>query len=120
MAGILNKIHSTPSDESRPEVNTLHSCLTLTVPEIVKTTRPILQSCQDNTTALASLIPANQFWRWKDNWSVSLRNAIFSAAMVEYLSSGNLVTLAHVSEVLGSKRQPVFTASIGINRLSQG
>lgn len=66
--------------------------------------RPILRSCRDTNTAVASLVPPNQFWRWKEMWSNSLRSAIYSAALVEYLSSGSLITLSQVSEVLGSER----------------
>lgn len=36
-------------------------------------------------------------------WSNSLRTAVHSAALVEYLSSGSLITLPQVSEVLGSE-----------------
>ncbi|KII86871.1 hypothetical protein PLICRDRAFT_272511 [Plicaturopsis crispa FD-325 SS-3] len=86
MVGILNKIHSTPSNS---------------IPALVDTVRPILKSCQDTTAALAELVPPNQFWRWKDMWSNSLRTAVFSAALVEYLTSGTLLPLPKVSEVLG-------------------
>ena len=36
-------------------------------------------------------------------WSNSLRTALYSAALVEYLSSGSLITLSQASEVLGSE-----------------
>jgi hypothetical protein len=105
MAGFLNKIHSTPSEKST--VLLIKGCVQkltlLAVPAIVESVGPILHSCQENTTALASLIPENQFWRWKENWSVTLRNAIFSAVLVEYLTSRHLATLPHVAEILGSK-----------------
>lgn len=106
MAGILNKIHSTPPDKSTSYATRTIAFivdLAMLVPVIVDAVRPILHSCQQNTAALASLIPANQFWRWKDNWANPLRNAIFSAALLEFLTSGHLVTLAHVGEILGSK-----------------
>lgn len=65
--------------------------------------RPILRSCQETNAAIAFLVPPNQFWRWKEMWSNSLRTAVHSAALVEYLSSGSLITLPQVSEVLGSE-----------------
>ena len=61
-----------------------------------------LKSCQITCADIAALIPQNQFWKWKDMWSFSLRNAVFSATMVEYLRSGKLLSLAQVSEILGS------------------
>lgn len=36
-------------------------------------------------------------------WSTSLRTAIYSAALVEYLSCGSLLTLEQASELLGSE-----------------
>jgi hypothetical protein len=52
---------------------------------------------------MAALVPPHQFWRWKDTWSNSLRTAVYSAALVEFLSSGSLITLSQTSEVLGSE-----------------
>ncbi|KAF9783492.1 translin [Thelephora terrestris] len=86
MAGILNKLHSTPPDKVAP---------------LLDSVRPIIQSCQKNSSALAEIIPPNQFWRWKDMWSFSLRNAIFSAALVEYMTSRTLISLEQVSATLG-------------------
>jgi hypothetical protein len=73
------------------------------VPCLLDSVRPVLASCQETTSALASIIPPNQFWRWKDSWSNSLRTAVFSAALVEYLTSGTLITLTKVNETLGSE-----------------
>ncbi|TFK74876.1 translin [Pluteus cervinus] len=86
MAGTLNKIHSTPPD------------LILNLLDVV---RPTITSCRDNMVNLAAIIPPNQFWRWKDMWSNSLRASIFSAALVEYLSNRTLITLPQVCEILG-------------------
>ncbi|KAH9841539.1 Translin [Rhodofomes roseus] len=98
LTGLLNKIHSTPPSQ---------------VPELVATVTPVLQSCKETTAALAELTPPNQFWRWKDMWSVSLRNAVFSAAFVEYLRSGGLLSLPRAAETLGIKDewQDRFTLS---------
>lgn len=65
--------------------------------------RPILRSCCDTNAAIALIVPPSQLWRWKEMWSNSLRTAVYSAALVEYLGSGSLITLSQASEVLGSK-----------------
>jgi len=104
MAGILNKLHSTPPDQSG-------SFLALGVPAsesrivapLLDNVRPIIRSCEKISSALANIIPPNQFWRWKDMWSNSLRNAIYSAALVEYMTTRNLISLEQVSAALGSE-----------------
>lgn len=45
-------------------------------------------------------------------WSNSLRTALYSAALVEYLSSGSLITLSQASEVLGSELFAVESAEV--------
>ncbi|KZP33607.1 Translin, partial [Athelia psychrophila] len=90
MAGLLNKVHSTPLES---------------IPALVDSVRPVLRGCQTVTADLAAVIPANQFWRWKDQWSNSLRTAIFAASLVEYLSTGKLLSLAGASDVLGIKEE---------------
>ncbi|KAG6334082.1 hypothetical protein ID866_5014 [Astraeus odoratus] len=92
MVGILNRIHSTPSESSQ-------------VPPLVDAVRPILRSCHGTTAALAGIIPPNQFWRWKEMWSNSLRTAVYAAALVEYLTTGSLISLAQTSETLGVKEE---------------
>ena len=73
------------------------------MPALLDTARPILASCRETTAALAEIIPPNQFWKWKDMWSNSLRSAVFSATLVEYLHSGGLLSLEQVADILGSK-----------------
>ena len=73
------------------------------VPPLLDSVRPILRSCHDTSAALASLVPSNQFWRWKEMWSNSLRTAVYSAALVEYLSTGSLITISQANELLGSE-----------------
>ncbi|EGN98397.1 hypothetical protein SERLA73DRAFT_183383 [Serpula lacrymans var. lacrymans S7.3] len=90
MVGQLNKIHSTPEKS---------------IPALLDTVQPTLLSCQETSATLAALIPPNQFWRWKDMWSNSLRTAVFSAALVQYLGNGNLASLSQVSETLGIKQE---------------
>ncbi|KAH0831952.1 Translin [Lanmaoa asiatica] len=98
IVGILNKIHCTSINAHPP---------------LLDSVRPILRSCRDTTAAIASLVPPNQLWRWKDMWSNSLRTAIYSAALVEYLSKGSLITLSQASEVLGSE---LFTTEPSANQ----
>ncbi|KAG6876518.1 hypothetical protein C0992_012602 [Termitomyces sp. T32_za158] len=86
MVGLLNKVHST-----RPEA----------IPALLNDVRQVLSSCHSTTRALADLVPHNQFWRWKDMWTNSLRNAVFAASLVEYLSSRTLIPLPKVAETLG-------------------
>ncbi|ETW81586.1 hypothetical protein HETIRDRAFT_318651 [Heterobasidion irregulare TC 32-1] len=90
VVGMLNKIHSTHSAD---------------LPALLDSVRPVLQSCQETNSALANLIPANQFWRWKDMWTNSLRTAVFAAALIEYLSHGVLLPLADVNEQLSIKEE---------------
>lgn len=104
MAGILNKLHSTPPDQSTsfPALRT-PAPEPRTVAPLLDSVRPIIQSCQKNSSALVGIIPPNQFWRWKDMWSISLRNAIYSAALVEYMTTRSLISLEQVSATLGSE-----------------
>jgi hypothetical protein len=62
----------------------------------------VLASCGETHAALADIVPPNQFWRWKDMWSNSLRTSVFVASLVEYLRTRTLISLASTKEVLGS------------------
>ncbi|CAA7261402.1 unnamed protein product [Cyclocybe aegerita] len=90
MVGLLNKIHSTPPDA---------------LPALLESVRPTLLSCRDVTGALSTIIPPNQFWRWKDMWSNSMRTAVFAAALIEYLSNRALLSLSQAAELLGIKEE---------------
>ncbi|TCD66619.1 hypothetical protein EIP91_001129 [Steccherinum ochraceum] len=90
MSGILNRIHSTPSDG---------------LPALLTSVQPVLDSCKDVTASLAAIIPPNQFWRWKEMWSISLRNAVFSAALIHYLQHGTLLSLSEATDILGIKSE---------------
>lgn len=90
MIGLLNKIHSTPSDS---------------IPALLDSVRPVLWTCQNVSSALAALIPESQFWRWKEMWSNSLRTAVFAASLIEYLSNRSLISLPRVAEILGIKEE---------------
>lgn len=73
------------------------------VPALLDPVRQTVESCQAITSLLAEIVPRNQFWRWKDMWSNSLKTAVFAAVLVEYLSSGQLASHQQVSDQLGSK-----------------
>ena len=104
MAGILNKLHSTPPDQGAFSLaSRVPASEYQKVAPLLDSVRPIIQSCKKNSSALAGIIPPNQFWRWKDMWSISLRNAIYSAALVEYVTTGTLISLEQVSATLGSE-----------------
>jgi hypothetical protein len=75
----------------------------ITVPALLASVQPVLLSCQDVSTALATLIPENQLWRWKEMWSNSFRTAVFAASLIEYLSNRSLISLPRVAEILGSE-----------------
>lgn len=72
------------------------------MPALLDSVRPVLLGCRDTTSALATIIPKNQFWRWKDLWSNSIRTAIFAALLIEYLTTRGLLTIAQAAETLGS------------------
>ncbi|KAH8104551.1 Translin [Cristinia sonorae] len=99
MTGLLNRIHSTPPDA---------------LPALLDSVRPTLESCRDVTAAIAALVPPNQFWRWKEMWSNSLRSAVFTAALIHYLQTGGLLGLSETSEILGiqAEWQDRFTLAI--------
>ncbi|KIY48639.1 Translin [Fistulina hepatica ATCC 64428] len=85
IASILNKIHSTPSDAVSP---------------LLDAAKPHIASCAECTTAIAELVPPNQFWRWRDMWRNSLQATIFAVALVHYLEHGALIPLPQVEEIL--------------------
>lgn len=93
----------------------------IAVPALLTSVQPVLLSCQENTFELSLIIPQNQFWRWKDLWSNSIRTAVFAAALIEYLSSRTLLTLHQAAEAIGSKIMPTFHRKIFLfhNCLSQ-
>jgi hypothetical protein len=82
----------------------IHNCSrALLVPPLLDSVQPGLESFQGTIFHLASIVPENQFWRWKDMWVHSLRTAVFAVALVEYLKSRDLVSLQQVSDTLGCK-----------------
>ena len=104
-----------------PPVSPIHNILLWTyptrhaiiaVPALLTSVQPVLLGCQENTLELSLIIPQNQFWRWKDLWSNSIRTAVFAAALIEYLSSRTLLTLHQAAEAIGSKIIPIFYRKI--------
>ncbi|PPQ66260.1 hypothetical protein CVT24_007278 [Panaeolus cyanescens] len=90
MVGLLNKIHSTS-----PEA----------IPALLDTVRPHLSGVQSVTLSLSEIIPQNQFWRWKDMWTNSLRTVVFCAALVEYLSTRALLSLPDAAKIIGVREE---------------
>ncbi|KAJ6508794.1 Translin [Mycena sanguinolenta] len=90
IVGILGKIHSTPSNS---------------MPELLDSVDPVLLSCQEITTSIAGVIPPDQFWRWKDMWSNSMRTAVYAAALIQYLRNGTLLSMPRASEILGIREE---------------
>jgi len=105
MVGILNKIHSTRTESSNARHNHPLEFFSngSAVPALLDSVRPILISCGETFEGLAELIPAYQFWRWKDMWCHSLRTAIFAATIIEYLTNHSLLSLKAAAETLGSR-----------------
>jgi hypothetical protein len=103
MVATLNTIHSTPmrSGQNCKRLFTFFIELVL-VPALLDQVRPLMSNCRETIAVLATLVPPNQFWRWKDMWSNSLRTAIFVAALLEYLTNGSMISISKVEELLGS------------------
>ena len=72
------------------------------VPALVESVRVVLLSCQSTMEGLATLIPENQYWRWKDMWTNSMRSAVYSAVFCDFLINGTLLSLEATCEQLGS------------------
>lgn len=73
------------------------------MPVLLDLVQHTIEGCKDVTAALAELVPLDQFWRYKDMWSYSLRTAIFAVALVGYLRDRSLTTHAQTCEILGSE-----------------
>ncbi|KAG8739355.1 hypothetical protein FRC10_005745 [Ceratobasidium sp. 414] len=81
--GIMNGIHSTR--EIKP---------------LIEESSAVIASCHEELAKIASLVPANQFWRWKDMWTRSLTSILFVAALNEYLTTERLLTLPECEQLL--------------------
>ncbi|EJD50703.1 Translin [Auricularia subglabra TFB-10046 SS5] len=86
MSGTLNRIHSTPKPE---------------LPALLATIEPGFEQCRESNTKIAALVPDHQYWRWKDQWSRHQQTAVFVVSLIEYLSSGQLVSLQDAATRLG-------------------
>jgi len=85
------------------------------VPPLLEAVEPVLQSCNEIISRLAFIVPENQFWRWKDMWTNSLRTAIFTVVMIGYLTQRDLISLQGVSDIFGCKGS--FQVLFGLKRL---
>ncbi|QRV77470.1 Translin [Ceratobasidium sp. AG-Ba] len=94
-SGIMNKIHSTKD-----------------VKPLVEKSSVIVESCSEELAKLASVLPPNQFWRWKDMWTRSLTSILFVAALNEYLSTERLITLPECERIL--QVQPEWKSKLQI------
>ncbi|KAF8688096.1 Translin, partial [Rhizoctonia solani] len=83
-SGIMNRIHST-----------------LEMQPLTDSSSSITKSCYEEFAKIASVVPPNQFWRWKDMWTRSLQNIIFVTALNEYLTTERLLTLPECEQLLG-------------------
>ncbi|CAE6368678.1 unnamed protein product [Rhizoctonia solani] len=83
-SGIMNRIHST-----------------LELQRLTDSSSSITKSCYEEFAKIASVVPPNQFWRWKDMWTRSLQNIIFVTALNEYLTTERLLTLPECEQLLG-------------------
>ncbi|KAG9103334.1 hypothetical protein FRC07_010016, partial [Ceratobasidium sp. 392] len=84
--GIMNSIHSTR--EIKP---------------LIEEASAVVASCNEELEKIASLVPPNQFWRWKDMWTRHLASILFVAALNEYLTTERLVTLPECEQLLQVK-----------------
>jgi hypothetical protein len=73
------------------------------VPDLVNSVRPSVEDCKSVVAALADVITPNQFWRYKDMWSQSLRSVVFAIILVQYLEDHTLAPVASVTDALGSE-----------------
>ncbi|KAF7299037.1 Translin [Mycena indigotica] len=90
IVGILGKIHSTPSNSMGP---------------LLDSVEPVLYSCREILSAIASAVPPDQFWRWKEMWSNDIRSLVFAAALIEFLKNGGLLSVSQTSETLGIQEE---------------
>jgi hypothetical protein len=72
------------------------------VPGLVAGVQPQIAACGPTFAALATVVPPMQFWRYKDMWTFSLRNAVFAVLLVRFLSDHTLASLEDVSAALAS------------------
>ncbi|KAG8689257.1 hypothetical protein FRC08_011028 [Ceratobasidium sp. 394] len=82
-SGIMNGIHSTR--EIKP---------------LIEESSAVLAGCHEDLAKIVSVVPANQFWKWKDMWTRSLNSILFVAALNEYLTTERLLTLPECEQLL--------------------
>ncbi|KZT60310.1 translin [Calocera cornea HHB12733] len=90
MQGTMNKIHATPTSQ---------------LPRLINTIKPVVESCKEDTRAIASLVPPNTYWKWKYMWAQALQGIVFTLALCKFLEEGTLITLPEVSKTLGVEEE---------------
>lgn len=84
VVSVLNKIHSLPAQS---------------IPDIVNSAKPLLIGCRDSIALIAEAVPEHEFWRWNHIWHKQIQAAVFCAALVEYLSTGKLLSISQANDV---------------------
>ncbi|GJJ15586.1 hypothetical protein Clacol_009864 [Clathrus columnatus] len=78
VVSVLNRIHSSPVQST---------------PEIVNSAKPLLAECRTSIAAIAETIPEHELWRLK------IQTAVFCGALIEYLSTGDLLSMPQANEL---------------------
>lgn len=63
--------------------------------------RTIFEKCRVHYQALATVVPAGQFYRFSDHWNYTTQRLVSLIALVVYLEAGFLVTRDTCAEILG-------------------
>ncbi|KAG8772165.1 hypothetical protein FRC12_003222 [Ceratobasidium sp. 428] len=79
-------------------MNGIHS--TREIKPLIEESSAVVKTCEEELSKIASLIPPNQFWRWKDMWTRHLTSILFVAALNEYLTTERLITLPECETLL--------------------
>ncbi|KAG8785292.1 hypothetical protein FRC12_017769 [Ceratobasidium sp. 428] len=79
-------------------MNGIHS--TRETKPLIEESSAVVTSCSEELSKLASLVPPNQFWRWKDMWTRHLTSILFVTALNEYLTTERLITLPECETLL--------------------
>ncbi|EPQ28935.1 uncharacterized protein PFL1_03735 [Pseudozyma flocculosa PF-1] len=86
LSSVLNRVHSTPGDQ---------------VPQLVESTQPYFEQCRKAIASIIELVPANQYYRWCDEWTFHLKNTTFAACLAYFLGTGYLLSKEEACSILG-------------------
>ncbi|WFD37521.1 Translin-1 [Malassezia japonica] len=76
------------------------------VPGHVERTAHEFGEVRNAIAALAAEVPAQEYYKWSETWSWSVRHAVFGACLAYYLGTGRLLSKEEASTVLGMDRVP--------------